>query len=884
LISDNGAILISDKGGQVVGGNGATVVGGNGATVVGGNGATVVAPGGARLRLALAGGLPEALLRDARVAIADARGQILVDEAGQPLGASTDATGAFRIDAALPDEALVLRVPLAGGGELRALLPRSPLGEGGDAGAAGVPPLTLDIDTAATLGATYVLDQFVRGDQAVFNKLPVAESARLQADLMAAGGLITRPPAYDPAALVALTEVLRGQAAAVDQTLAAIRVLLLGQARLGAGRPATDVPLSGPDDVLRLADGALLISEELLGRVRHVAPDGGLTTWIDALTGEKARTSYFSLADLEPGPGGAVDFVHGYGRKVRRLTPAGQVVDLAGSGAAGRAGEGGPALDAAMFPDCLLREPDGTLLIGEYLQAGVVPRVLALGAAGRVAPLAAGPEAWMGLGIGALARAADGTRYALLRHPAFAGGLWALKPAATAWTLVDADVKPERVSALLALPDGGLLLSEDSRGRLLRYDPGGARTVFFSGGGLVRPAGMWREADGAILVADPGAAVVWRLQDGALTRVAGQGDAGGVLRGGAIALNQPGDVALGARGRLLVTESGRHALKAWDGQALSTVAGSVAGFAGDGGPAAAAQLNSPSGVVADGDATWLMDQGNGRLRRVAGDGTISTVAGGGVDIQILGPEPVAPAAYRVSRPQDLTLDPTGRPAWCVPRVNQIHHLLADGRVALVAGKDGVAGDAGDGGPAAEALLNAPAGLTRGPDGALYIADSGNMRIRRVVGLGGATPPVMEAWAGRPTFETFGELAAGSEAAVAGATREAMRMLAPVALCFDPAGNLYVAEIGTLYLPMFAGVTAVDPRAMSMLADLPKVPPRVRRIAPDGTVTVVAGPGGRFFTDPTADDALVLPTALTIDGQGRLVIMDAGANTIRFCSL
>jgi hypothetical protein len=62
--------------------------------------------------------------------------------------------------------------------------------------------------------------------------------------------------------------------------------------------------------------------------------------------------------------------------------------------------------------------------------------------------------------------------------------------------------------------------------------------------------------------------------------------------------------------------------------------------------------------------------------------------------------------------------------------------------------------------------------------------------------------------------------------------------------------------------------------------LPGLPPRIRRIAPDGTITTIAGPGGKFFPDPTAEDALYVPTSLVVTPDGRLVITDIGSNLVR----
>ena len=64
------------------------------------------------------------------------------------------------------------------------------------------------------------------------------------------------------------------------------------------------------------------------------------------------------------------------------------------------------------------------------------------------------------------------------------------------------------------------------------------------------------------------------------------------------------------------------------------------------------------------------------------------------------------------------------------------------------------------------------------------------------------------------------------------------------------------------------------------AGLPSMPPRIWKFAPDGTGTIIAGPGGRHFADPDADDALVLPAGLALAKDGRLAIADPGANLVR----
>jgi hypothetical protein len=104
------------------------------------------------------------------------------------------------------------------------------------------------------------------------------------------------------------------------------------------------------------------------------------------------------------------------------------------------------------------------------------------------------------------------------------------------------------------------------------------------------------------------------------------------------------------------------------------------------------------------------------------------------------------------------------------------------------------------------------------------------------------------------------------------------LVAPGALCFAPDGTMYVADLGTrqfgLLRLMLDGVEQLEQ------ASLPPLPARICKVSPDGRFSVVAGPGSQVWPDPDAGDALVLPTDLAIDGEGRLVIVDAGANMIR----
>lgn len=143
---------------------------------------------------------------------------------------------------------------------------------------------------------------------------------------------------------------------------------------------------------------------------------------------------------------------------------------------------------------------------------------------------------------------------------------------------------------------------------------------------------------GGILIADAGDNMIRFIgTDGYISRAAGTGEAGSGGDGGPALeaqLSAPGGLDLSPDGEILIADSQNHRIRriGLDG-VIRTVAGSGSqGFSGDGGPATAASLDSPSDVLSDSaDGFLIADTGNARLRRVSGTGRISTVAGSGAE-------------------------------------------------------------------------------------------------------------------------------------------------------------------------------------------------------------------------------------------------------------
>ena len=191
----------------------------------------------------------------------------------------------------------------------------------------------------------------------------------------------------------------------------------------------------------------------------------------------------------------------------------------------------------------------------------------------------------------------------------------------------------------------------------------------------------------------------------------------------------------------------------------------MAGFTGDGGPAAAAQLNLPYGLAADlAGYLYVADYGNDRVRRIGPDGVIVTVAGNG-NQGSTGDGGAATGAQLLS-PRNVVVDAVGNLYFSEFNGHRVRKVTPGGIISTVAGT-GVAGFSGDGFPAINAQLDFPAGLAVDRLGALYIADSGNQRVRKILTAG-----IISTYLGGSTSTLLGT---------------------PLGIAVDMAGTLFVAD-------------------------------------------------------------------------------------------
>ena len=297
---------------------------------------------------------------------------------------------------------------------------------------------------------------------------------------------------------------------------------------------------------------------------------------------------------------------------------------------------------------------------------------------------------------------------------------------------------------------GNVYIAEERNHRIRKVDTTGTITTIagtgelgFGGDGgpateaqLTRPFGVAVDATGNLYIADRSNNRIRKVDPtGTITTIAGTGERGFGGDGGPATeaqINGPSDVAVDGTGNLYIVDGNNHRIRKVDATGtITTVAGTgERGFGGDGGPATEAQLRSPTGIAMDGAGNlYIADRINYRIRKVDLTGTISTIAGTG-ELGFGGDGGPATEA-QLDFPTGVAVDGAGNLYIADNFNNRIRKVDATGTISTIAGT-GERGFGGDGGPATEARITGPTGVTVDGAGNLYIADRDNHRIRVLV--------------------------------------------------------------------------------------------------------------------------------------------------------
>lgn len=280
---------------------------------------------------------------------------------------------------------------------------------------------------------------------------------------------------------------------------------------------------------------------------------------------------------------------------------------------------------------------------------------------------------------------------------------------------------------------------------------------------------------------------------------------------------------------------------------ISTLAGTgIAGRDGDGGPATAAKLANPFGVVRGPDgAVYVCEVDNHVIRRIAKDGTISTVAGNGTRGYSGDGGPAL--AAQLNEPYEVRFDREGNMLFVEMKNHLVRRVDAKTRVVSTVAGVGEPGFSGDGGPATKARLNQPHSLQLDASGNFFICDIANHRIRRV----DARTGVITTFAGTGTKAPTPD----------GARITGTPLNGPRAIDFDREGNLWLA------LREGNAVYKLDLRA--------------------GALHHVAGTGKQGFTGnggPARLATLSGPKGLSIGADGNVYLADTESHSIRMIDL
>jgi hypothetical protein len=661
-----------------------------------------------------------------------------------------------------------------------------------------------------------------------------------------------------------------------------------------AGGAAASV---SPSSVTVDANGNLYVTNEVLSVVQRVDATTGLATAIagnlsPGYTGDggPANDSQVWNPDgITLDAGGNVYFGDKGGSAIRKIDTNGIITTIAGGNGPGSTGDGGPALDARVgSPQSVVVDSNGNVFFAETTSH----RVRRIDAVTQIITTVAGDGTAAFSGDGGPAvdaqlhtpsgiaidsadnlYIADRTNNRIRRIDAISGDITTIAGNGTPGFSGDGGLAS---GSQVRLPEAITVDSDDNiyvvdtanvRVRKIDATTGIIDTVAGNGGfgfggdngpavdaQFASPQYAVVDTAGNLYIADRGNQRVRKVDTaGIITTAAGNGtftfggDTGPATNA---QLRLPSGVVVDDSGTIFIADHLNHRIRKVDPTGIiTTIAGrfgvgvlaNLGGFSGDGGPAVDAQLSSPYGLALDSTGTlFIADENNNRIRKIDGSGIITTVVGDGTSG--FGGDNGPATAAQIRRPSAIAFDASDNLYIADTDNHRIRRVdQATGIITTIAG-DGVAGFAGDGGPATAAQMRFPRGVAIGPDDTIYLSDSNSNRIRTIDGAGIITTILGN---GAPVHSGDGGLA------VDGAVNQ------PRGLVVDATGNLYLSDHFSY---------------------------RVRRIdAITGVITTIVGDGNPGFSGdngPAADARVSGVEQLAFGPMGDLYFADSANDRIR----
>ncbi len=594
----------------------------------------------------------------------------------------------------------------------------------------------------------------------------------------------------------------------------------------GAGTAAS---FNGPSGIAVDKSGNVYVADQRNNLIRMISPAGAVTTL--AGSGSAGSANGTGKAASFNGPNGvAVDddgvvYVADFGNNlIRKITSAGVVTTLAGSGSVG-SDDGTGTAASFKYPNGVAVDGSGNVYVADFGN----DRIRKITSAGVVTTLA---------GSGA-AGSADGTGSAASFY------------------------SPDGVAVG---GSGNVYVADTDNNSIRKITPAGAVTTLAGRSGrgsanglgtaasFYAPAGVAVDSSGDVYVVDTDNNLIRKITSaGAVATLAGSGVPGSANgTGTAASFNGSAAVAVDASGNVYEADRNNNVIR------KIASSGTVTTFAGSGssgsvdGVGSAASFNGPTGLAVDGSGNvYVADFGNNLIRKISSAGVVTTLAGSGfagsangIGVPALPKGPKGgsgsagatggsgPAAS-FNGPAGVAVDGSGNVYVTDQRNNMIRKISPAGVVTTLAGSGAPGSSNGSG---TSATFNGPTGVAVDASGNVYVADTDNDSIRRISPIGAVTT-------------LAGSAVPGSSNGIG----TAASFNGPAAVAVDGSGNVYVA----------------DQRNNS-----------IRKITPLGEVTNLEVTGSSGSANGTgAAAALNGPAGIAVDRSGIVYVADFGNNLI-----